>query len=201
MVANRFDILWARVQEEIPGAKIVLRKDSLFLKIIDRLLRILTRNKFDPREFTTTIGKTMYVDGDWYIKSDQERYLTLRHELIHMRQFRRWPFKFLDYPVLRLINLVIFSFCYLLVLPLKWTLRSSFEREAYTQTLLVHYEIAGSYTLDRAMRITAHMSRNFGGPAYFYMWDSHAARKWAAKTMLAIEGGKIKNDRDRVDLA
>jgi len=197
---GRYERLKLRVEAEIPGVKIIRHQDSYFLRTLHLLLRLLSLGKFDPSGFTTTIGRRMYVPNGWDMRSDLGRYSTLRHELVHMRQFRQWPMKFLDLPVLRLINFFIFSFCYLLVLPARLTLRSRFEREAYTQTLLVQYEVEGSFSLRTAQRLVARMGSHFGGSAYFFMWNSAAARKWAATTMEAIERGEITNTLDRVDL-
>lgn len=197
---GRYETLKLRVESEIPGVKIIHHGDSYFIRGVHLFLRLLSFGKFDPSRFTTTIGKRMYVPNNWWGRSDQARYTTLRHELIHMRQFRQWPMKFLDLPVLRLINFILFSFCYLLVFPFRLTLRSRFEREAYTQTLLVHYEIMGFYTLRMKQVLENHMGENFGGSAYFYMWNSRAARKWTVDTMAAIERGEICNIMDRVTL-
>ena len=197
---GRYERLKLRVEAEIPGMKVVRHGDSYFIRAIHWLLRVLSVGKFEPSRFTTTIGKHMYVSDTWMKSSDQSKYTTLRHEVIHMRQFRRWPMKFLDLPVLRLINFTIFSFCYLLVFPFRITLRSKFEREAYTQTLLVHYEIAGQYPLRMAQNLVSHMGANFSDSSYFYMWNNKAARKWAADTMVAIERGEIYNILDRVNL-
>ena len=197
---GRYERLKLRVGAEIPGVKIIRHQDSYFLRTLHLLLRLLSLGRFDPSGFTTTIGKRMYVPNNWDMWSDLSRYSTLRHELVHMRQFRQWPMKFLDLPVLRLVNFFIFSFCYLLVLPVRVTLRSRFEREAYTQTLLVQYEVEGSFSLRTGQRFVARMGSHFGGPAYFFMWNNKAARKWAAATMEAIERGEITNTLDRVDL-
>ena len=199
VVTDRYTTLLDRVKLEIPGVRVILHKNSRCIRAIYALIRVFSKG-FDSSHYTTTIGKRMYVPDDWYNRSPRLRYEVLRHELVHMRQFRRWPFRFFDLPVLRLVNFLTVSFCYLLVLPTKRTMRAKFEREAYTQTLLVRYEIYGPYTLDIAMRLTSKMARVFGGPDYFYMWSAPDARKWAAATMEAIEKGLIKNDRDRVDL-
>ena len=38
----------------------------------------------------TTIGKTIYVTRDWDERHPDERYITMCHELIHLRQFERY---------------------------------------------------------------------------------------------------------------
>ena len=38
----------------------------------------------------TTIGRTLYVTADWDQRDPSERYCTLRHEAVHLQQFRRW---------------------------------------------------------------------------------------------------------------
>jgi hypothetical protein len=197
---DRYDQLLARIKEEIPEVKIIKFKDSWFIRMIHVFLKILTFGKFEPDTYTTTIGTRMYVRDSWDHKPDQEKYLILRHEVIHMRQARRWPFPALDRKGTRWINFFLFSFCYLFAAPTKWTLRAKFEREAYTQTLLTHFEIAGKWYLHMIEHLVAHMGKTFSGPDYFFMWDKMKAMKWAAQTMVDIEERRIVNDRDRVDL-
>ena len=40
-------------------------------------------------DYVTTIGRTIYVPLDWEERPLADRYATLRHELVHVRQFQR----------------------------------------------------------------------------------------------------------------
>jgi hypothetical protein len=192
---TRFDFLLARVVEEFPNFRIVSRNAS-WLRIPFAVLAFVTRRKYDT--FTTTIGSTMYVAENWWARSGDERYRTLRHELIHVRQFHRWPLG-RNWPRL---NHVLMAVCYLLLpLPVLWTFRARLEREGYTQTLLVEYELHGPMSAHTSIRRAEWMAETFGGSAYAWMWRRKKARLWALDTIARIHQGEITNERDRVYLA
>jgi len=163
-MANRFDLLWERTQREIPGAEIVLRKNSLLLKVVfgalHWLLRIVTlgRVKSDYSGFATTVCRTIYMPDDFPWWSDYQRYSRLRHELVHLRQFRTWPMPFLGCRGLWLINAAIMGLCYLLVLPVLLTFRAKFEKEGYRESILVRWECGG---LREAVRMI-HVAHGLG---------------------------------------
>jgi hypothetical protein len=207
-VAGRFDELWAKTQKEIPGARIVMHKDSTLRKVIFGLLKALVwvftfgkgRTNWDT--FTTTISRTLYVPDTFWWWSDEDRYRLLRHELVHLRQVRSWPFPFLNHWGVWRINSLIFGICYLLVLPVRWTLRAKFEREGYTQTMLVWWELHERWNNSEAVeRYVAWMVKTFGTSVYFFMDSKKHAEKWARETIEKIKKGEITNDRDRIDLA
>ncbi|MCF6205302.1 MAG: hypothetical protein L3J47_00210 [Sulfurovum sp.] len=187
-----------RVEAEIQGFKVVLHKNSAFMLAIHFVLKVLSLGKVVPARYTTTIGKTMYVPNNWPILGDQAKYAILRHEVVHLRQFRQWPFRFLDYRGLRLVNALLFGVAYLLALPTLWTLRAKFEREAYTQTMLVVFEDRGEFTTRKRQALARNMGIHFGGPGYLYMWNRARAKEWANKVMDDIESGKITNTMDQV---
>lgn len=199
---SRYDQLLAKLKEEIPGFRVLKYRESWFIRSIHFLVKLITFGKFDPGEsgFKQMIGRTMYVPNNWDDLTDRLRYISLRHEAVHGRQFREWPFKFLSIPVLWRINFLLFSLAYLFVMiPGVWSMRAKFEREGYTQTLLTMYELDGQYSLSTAQRQVKFLGEVFSGPQYFWMWRKSKARKWAAATMLAIETGWITNERDRID--
>ena len=82
---TRFERLWERTQKEIPGVRIVLRKDSVFLGFIFGLLslpaKLLGRPPKDYSGFSTTIGRTLYSPDDFWDWGDDAKYERLRHEL------------------------------------------------------------------------------------------------------------------------
>lgn len=203
-MTSRFDLLWAAVRIEIPGARIVRKSDSWFMGAAFGLLKLLTtaftlgRAKPNRSTFTTTIWRTLYVPDNFWERSDEDRYRLLRHELVHLRQFRRWPSEFLGKRGVWRINAVIMSFCYLFVFPVKWTLRAKLEREGYVQSMLSWYELH-DFDDEWCNRYIEKMGKAFGGAVYAYMWNGTDARSWARATMHDIETGYIKNDRDNVD--
>ena len=202
-MTNRFDRLWDAVHKEIPGARILNKKNSAFMRVTFAVLTFLVKvftlgqGKADWSGYTTTIWRTMYVPEDFFYWSDEDKYRLLRHELVHLRQFRRWPMSFLD-PYLWRVNALIMSFCYIFVFPVILTFRAKFERAGYTQSMLSWYEIHGfstRYRVQKAMQ----MGVTFGGSPYLFMWRTTPAKIWAYDTMDAIANGDITNDKDNVD--
>jgi hypothetical protein len=189
---DRFTVLSDLIKTRHPRFSVV-RRDRSWLAPIFWLLRQVTGQ--DYSNFTTTIFSTMYVGEDWGSSSANAKYKTLRHEMVHVDQFHRWPLGRWAWP----INHVLMSLAYLLVLPAVWTLRAKFEREGYTQTLLVEHELGGPFTDARMEDNARWLTQIFSGPAYLFMWRKQATYAWAMETQRKINAGEISNSRDRVE--
>src|SRR5688572_32957204 len=72
--------------------RIVKKCDSLLHRVIHKALVVVTlggmRTYLDS--YQTTIGRTIYVTADWDERDALERYCTIRHEAVHLRQFRKF---------------------------------------------------------------------------------------------------------------
>jgi hypothetical protein len=114
----------------------------------------------------TTIGSTIYVPTGWLERSDDDRYIVLRHEAVHLRQFRRYG----------LIGMSVLYILPILPLGLAWG-RARIEWAAYRETLRA---TAAVYGLEAAQdaRLRAHIVHQFTSGAYGWMWPfpSHVAR-------------------------
>lgn len=193
-------LLWSRIVKEIPEAKMKHHHESAFLRFLFKALgwitKKITSRKTAPNwsHYVVTIGKTIYVPKSFFRMPDHIRYSVLRHELVHMRQFRRWPFPCLDIWGLRTINFVLVAFCYLLVFPAFWTLRAKFEREAYLQNFLVLYEMKKPLCVNDF----DWMISTFAGPTYFWMWRKKAAKAWIKDSINKVMSRHYKNDKDNV---
>jgi hypothetical protein len=108
--------------------------------------------------YQTTIGKTVYVTSDWDDWPADRRYVTLRHEAVHLRQFRK-----LSVPVMALLYLLV-------PLPLGLAyFRARFEMEAYAESIRAAAEVWGpSYPTANAYR--TYVIDQFLGPSYGWMW-------------------------------
>ena len=73
--------------------------------------------------FQTTIGKTVYVTADWDDWDPDRRYVTLRHEAVHLRQFRKFT----------LPGMAVLYVLLPLPMGLAW-FRAYFEKEAYAES-------------------------------------------------------------------
>lgn len=192
MPANLYELLATKTKQEFPRFNVRAR-DASWLRWPFRALKRITGQ--DYAEYTTTIFSTMYVGAEWASTNSTERYKTLRHEKKHIKQFHCWPLGRRLWP----INHVLVALCYLLILPVFWTLRAKFEREGYTQTLLVDYEIDGPFSEQRMEQNTLWLTETFAGSAYFYMWRRKATYEWAMAVQYQINHGLITNLADRMD--
>lgn len=188
---DRFVVLSDQVRARYPRFT-VTRRDRSWLAPIFWLLQKITRQ--DYSNFVTTIFSTMYVGSSWGTDSSVSKYKTLRHEMKHIDQFHRWPMGRWAWPV----NHVLMSIAYLLLLPVLWTFRAMFEREGYTQTLLVEFEMNGPFSDARMEENARWMATTFGGSAYLFMWRKSAAYAWAMDVQRKINAGEISNPTDRV---
>lgn len=190
---DRYQTLLARIQKEFPRFCVKVRSKT-WLHFIFRFLSFVGRR--DLSGFTTTIGSTMYVSDDWEKRSPDDRYSTLRHELVHVRQFYQWPLGRWIWP----LNHFLMGLCYLLVLPVFLTMRAKFERAGYTQTMLVQRELQNTPLSDEQMESNARwMVATFtGSGGYFWMWTKRATYNWAMETQRLINKGTIINNQDRV---
>ena len=191
MSTDRYQILVERTKKEFPRFN-VKERDKSWLRPVFWLMSKITR--VDYSGFTTTIASTMYTGSDWKTDSSDDKYKTLRHEKIHIKQVHRFPLGRWAWP----INHLIMGLLYAFVLPFILTFRAKFEREGYVQTLLVEYELRGQISEYRMKHNAEWMARTFGGSAYAWMWRKSAARNWAMRTQKKIVAGEIRNEADRV---
>ena len=161
---NRYDALVAALQRELPGFRVVRKDQSALHRAIHVALIGLTfgqmRTYLDS--YQTTIGKTVYVTPDWDEWSADRRYVTLRHEAVHLRQFRKF-------------SLPLMAFLYLLIpLPMGVAyFRMKFEREAYEESIRAAAEVWGP-AYPRQPSYRAHIIGQFTGSSYGWMWPFRA---------------------------
>jgi len=172
----RYDALVAEIGAEIAGFRLIKKSDDRLQRLIHHVLRVLTfgAQRTYMTQFTTTIGRSIYVADDWDSWGADRRYATLRHELVHLRQFARY-------------GLLWMSFLYLLVpLPvgLAW-FRARFEKEAYAETIRVTAEIWG---IEAARQKRAYVVSQFTGGNYGWMWPfRRAMERWYDAVVAELE--------------
>jgi hypothetical protein len=155
-VEARYRALWDELVAD--GVTLVTKDRVWHQRIIGLLLRVLTLGGQDVyvERYVTTIGRSIFLTPDWEERTFSDRYATLRHERVHLLQFRRY-------------GLVPMALAYLLLpLPvgLAWV-RARLEWEAYAETVRVWHELGGRDATDR---IRAHVIAQFTGPSYAWMW-------------------------------
>jgi hypothetical protein len=158
-VGSRYEDLLAALRDEFPRFRVIAKRDSRLQRAIHRALVIVTFGKMRGYldDYVTTIGSRVYVSSDWDDRSDGDRWATMRHEAVHLRQFRRW-----SVPLMGLLYLVI---------PLPMGLayfRMRFERAAYEETIRCNAELYGVPYVKGELR--AHVIDQFCGANYGWMW-------------------------------
>lgn len=157
---ERYEIFLASVRAEVPGFQVVRKDQSFFQRLIHYTLCVVTLGRMRGylTQFLTTIGKTVYVSSDWEQRSFDDKYALLRHEAVHLRQFKK-----LTLPLMTLLYVF-------LPLPLGLAyFRARFEKEAYAESIRVAAELWGvEYARSSVHR--EFIVGQFTGPSYGWMW-------------------------------
>lgn len=159
------EALYAAYLEELrakwPRFKIIEKGDSPFCKVIDKVLRVLTfgGQRTFMTSYVTTLGYRIYVpDGYDRHVAPGRRYLTMRHEAVHVRQFRT-----LTWPLITLVYV-------LLPIPMGFAGGRAFlEWQAYRETLTATWQLYGEEAA-RDPDLHERIVRRYTGPDYGWMW-------------------------------
>jgi hypothetical protein len=89
---TRYEALVATLRAEFPKFRILRKDQSRGQGAIDQALIVLTLGQMRSylNSFETTIGSTVYVTPDWEELDEDRRYVLLRHEAMHLKQFRAY---------------------------------------------------------------------------------------------------------------
>lgn len=168
-MVNRYEQLVAALRVEIPGFRIVRKSDSRLHRAIDAVLRVVTLGRMRTYldSYQTTIGRTVYVTADWDALDPLQRYVTLRHEAVHLRQFRK-----LTLPVMALLYIFV-------PLPIGLAyFRARLEQAAYAESIRATAETFGR-DAPRRPAYRAHVVEQFLGPSYGWMWPFRSSiERW-----------------------
>lgn len=168
-VRDRLAVLLDELAEEFPGFRVVSKASSRSQRAIHRLVAVITfgGNRSYLDGYHTTIGRRVYVTSGWEEMSRDRRWLLLRHERVHMRQFRRFTF-----PGMTLLYLLV-------PLPLGLAyFRARFEKEAYAETIRGAAELYGADHV-RHPAFRQDIIGEFVGPGYGWMWPfRRAMERW-----------------------
>jgi len=146
-----------QLEEQYQG-RIAYKRESFWMKVIDWFLRIVSFGQMTKfmTNYVTTIGTTVYVTDSW--AEDVDHAITLRHEMVHMKQRERYGFFW-------------FAVLYLFVpLPIGLAyFRAKFEKEAYEETLLGIAQVYGIEALNQRS-VRDRITGQFLGSSYLWMW-------------------------------
>ena len=178
---SRYDALVEALREEFPRFRIVRKDRSAFQRAIHYTLVAVTfggmRRYLDT--FQTTIGSTVYVTPDWDDRPEKVRYVTLRHEAIHLRQFRKYTL-----PGMALLYVFL-----PLPMGLAW-FRARFEKEAYEESIRAAAEVYGP-DYPRGTEYRRYIIDQFVGPSYGWMWPFRAGlERWYDRVLATLDPGR-----------
>jgi hypothetical protein len=177
-MSSRYDKLVEALRAEFPKFRIVRKDQSALHRAIHYALVGITFGGMRSYlgSYQTTIGSTVYVTPDWDERDSDTRYVTLRHEAIHLRQFRKYTL-----PGMALLYI-------LLPLPmgLAW-FRARFEKEAYAETIRAAAEVYGR-DYPRATAYRSYIIDQFVGPSYGWMWPFRASlERWYDRVLATLD--------------
>lgn len=178
-----YNVLIEDIKREFPKFQIVRKRDSDLMIGINDAIQTMTFGENDDEfltRFVTVIGNTLYVPDYWYDDPDYidaDRIIVLKHELVHMRQRKRYtPFL---YALLYLFLPLPIIFAYF---------RMKFEKAAYEETFRAKLE---QYPDTHDLNTASYRERvvqYFVSSEYLWMWPFRASiEAWYDETIKRIQ--------------
>lgn len=156
----------------------IVKKDDTFSRVLDVAVRVVTfgTQRSYLSRYVTTIGSRIYLPEGWNERDAKSRYVTLRHEAVHLAQFERWG----------LVGMTVLYLLPIFPLGLAWG-RARIEWEAYAETFRATAEVHGlKAARDPALR--EHVVRQFVTGAYGWMWPfASQVNAWIDTVLEEIE--------------
>lgn len=172
---ERLARLLAELTAEFPRFRIRKKRTSVLQKTIHVALALVTLGgqRVYLTNYHTVLFGTLWVPDAWDAMTDNDKYILLRHERVHLRQRAR-------------MGDVMMTFLYLVpFFPLLLAYgRARIEWEAYIETL---YATAEIYGLESAEALRSHIKQRFVGPEYGWMWPfPKTIDRWFDDTMAIL---------------
>jgi hypothetical protein len=182
---TRHEQLLDEIRREFPTFEVRPKRTSVLQRAIGLGLAVITlggQRSYMSRYHTVLFGK-LYVPDAWGAMSDDDRYILLRHERVHLRQRQR-------------MGDVLMALMYLFPpLPLffAWG-RARIEWEAYVETIRATAEVRG---LGAARALEKEIVRRYVGPDYGWMWPfPGVVRRWFSEVIDELDGEAASRTRD-----
>jgi hypothetical protein len=173
----RYQAYLEELRREFPALRFVEKAGDPLSRTIDLALKVVTlgRQRHYLDRYTTVIGWTVYLPTDWARRSPERRYVTMRHEAVHLRQCRRYGF-------LRMAFLYLVPF---FPIGLAWG-RARLEWEAYAETLRAIAEVHG-LAAARAPEVREQLVLQFTSGAYGWMWPfRRQVERWIDEVLATL---------------
>ena len=172
---SRSEPLIREMTAEFPGFAIVQKRGDPLQRAIDVALKIVTlggQRSYMTRYHTALFGK-LWVPDSYASMSDDDKYVLLRHERVHLRQRAR-----MGGFVMGVVYLLPFFPLFLAYG------RARIEWEAYEETLRATAEVYGA---DACEGLRPMLLARFTGPDYGWMWPFPAqVNRWIDREIAAI---------------
>jgi hypothetical protein len=172
----RHQALLDEIRAEFPDFEIRLKRGSALQWGISVALAALTlggQRHYLTRYHTVLFGR-LYVPDAWARMGDDERYVLLRHERVHLRQRDRMGG----------LRMALYYLIPFFPLFLAWG-RARIEWEAYVETIRATAEV---YGLDAARSLETEIVRRYVGPDYGWMWPvPWTIRRWFGGVIAELE--------------
>ncbi len=163
------------LRQEFPKLRLIDKRDSPLSRLIDVALRVVTLGSQSQymSSYVTTLGQRIYLPDGWRERSERSRVVTLRHEAVHLRQFRR--FGWLGMSLLYVLP----------ILPIGLAVgRAYLEWQAYRETILASAELFG-FEYVKTPAFEEHLVRQFCSGAYGWMWPFPGAIRRRIREVIA----------------
>jgi hypothetical protein len=182
--ARTEDVL-AKIRAEFPAFRLVDKRDSMLSKVIALALKVITfggQNTY-LSHYNTVLGNTLYLAPTWSKMSDEERYVLLRHEWVHLRQRRRYTS----------VGMALIYLIPLFPLGLAYG-RARLEWEAYRETLAAGAEVWGISAV-RSPEYRRQIVERFVSADYGWMWPfPRVVGRWYDREIARLESGVGRSD-------
>lgn len=155
-----YDAYLVSLRERFPSFKVIPKAESRLNRLIDRVLRVLTAGGQSSymSQYVTTLGSRIYTPANWATRPPSVRYCVMRHEAVHIAQFKRYGW--LGMTLLYVLLPLPFGFA---------AGRAWLEWEAYKETIIATWQVAGPDAA-RSQALRDDIVRRFTGPDYGWMW-------------------------------
>ncbi len=172
---SRLNDLMKELKTEFPSFRIRKKRESGLQRAIHVALAIITfgGQRVYMTRYHTVLWGTLWVPDSWDTMSDDDKYILLRHERVHLRQRRR-------------MGDTIMTFVYLVpFFPLFFAYgRARIEWEAYVETIRATAEV---YGVEAAEALRPHITKRFTGPEYGWMWPfKKTIHRWFDEVMADV---------------
>jgi hypothetical protein len=155
---TRLEGILAELRTEFPQFRIRKKRTSTIQRAIHLALAMITLGgqRVYLTHYHTVLFGTLWVPDAWDAMSDDDKYVLLRHERVHLRQRAR-------------MGDLVMTFLYLVpFLPLFLAYgRARIEWEAYVETIRATAEV---YSVEAAEGLREHIKKRFTGAEYGWMW-------------------------------